>query len=265
MTRKFLMAVSILAIIAAYPAFAQDGNSNAQAENQAETSAGAKLENTLEKTGEALGEAADKASAKTREAYRDMKAYFSDETDMAVVGSLKIENTVTSDHLVGLPIRNPDGEKAADIKDVIVSSDGGVRHVVAGQVGKDILLDGSMISNLRPDAEYAQATDSALSNAGAYDEDAIDAGLFSIRKLEGAKILDSDGKALATAKEILFEGGRARYIVAGFNQILNMGGDSAALDFAALDIVNTDGKYSFRLNAEQSAQFKTRKQEKDAR
>jgi hypothetical protein len=256
MTNKILLGASVLALIAAYPAFAQ---TNAQGTVEADTSAGAQIEETLEKTGAAIESAAEKASAKTKEAYQDVKAYFSNDDDVTAVTSVNVSNAMTSDKLIGQTIQIADGGIKADIEDIFVDENGAVKTVIVDRNGDSVALDGAVLSNVKMNNDNAIIIGKEVfDQATPFKAEAMETGLFSVKRLDGAKILNAEGKAVASAEDIIIEGNNARYVIAAFNQIFNLGGDEIALNFRALELVNTEDKYSFRMNAEQSAQFKAK-------
>ncbi len=262
MTHKVLLGASILAIMAAFPALAET-----QVKAGAEVSTGAKIENTLEKAGAKIESAADTAADKTKEAYQDVKAYFTNDDDIKAVSSINVDAALTADELIGTTIQNPKGEEIGKIEDIIVNADGDATAVVVndggilGLGGKMAAFDYDIMQGFTAsDNMMVKLNESSIKNAKAFDADAMAAGSFSVKKLSDAKIVDANGKAVADVDTIAFDGDDADYVVAHFNDILGMGGDKVAMDFDALTLTNTNGKYTFKLNAEQTAQFRSEKE-----
>ncbi|MFA5593534.1 MAG: PRC-barrel domain-containing protein [Micavibrio sp.] len=260
MLNKILMGASVLAVMAAMPAMAET-NMKAKADE-----AGTKIENTLAEAGQAIENTADKAAAKTKEAYRDVQAYFSDDDDIKSVKTLNMASALTSDQLLGASIENPQGETIGKIDDILVDSDGDAERVIVndngflGLGGKRASFDFDIIEGITGNENIVvRLNEKSIDNARAYDPDAMPAGLYSVNKIKGAKLLDAQGKAIADVDTVVFDGDDADYIIVSFNKILGIGGDKAALDFDALNLVNNGGKYSFKLNAQQTAEFQTRK------
>lgn len=256
----------MLSILAAFPAFAET-----QVKADAETSTGIKIEKSLEDAGHKIENAADKAANKTKEAYKDVKAYFTNDADIKAVSSINVDTALTADKLIGTSIQNPKGEKIGSIEDIIVDADGDATAVVVndggvlGLGGKMAAFDYGILQGFTAgDNVMVKLSEDSIKNAQAFDPDALAEGSFSVKKLADAKVLDANGKAVADVDTIAFEGNDADYVVAQFNDILGLGGDKVAMDFDALTVTNTNGKYAFKLNAEQSAQFNAKKSAKKA-
>lgn len=261
MTHKILLGASLIAVMAAFPALAET-----EAKAGAEASTGVKIENTLEKAGHEIEKAADTAATKTKGAYNDVKAYFTNDNDIKAVSSFNVDTALTADKLIGTSIQNPKGEKIGKIEDIIVNADGDATAVVVndggvlGLGGKMAAFDYDILEGFTANENVmVKLSEDSIKNAQAYDPDAMAAGSFSTKKLADAKIVDANGKAVADVETIAFDGDDADYVVAKFNDILGMGGDKVAMDFDALTLTNASGKYTFKLNAQQSAQFEAKK------
>ena len=282
MTNKILMGASFLALLAAFPALAE---TNAKVES--ETSTSVKVENTLDRAGEAVKEKAvkagevidrqtNKAAAATKEAYGDMKAYFSDDKDIKAMSSVNVAARLTADELIGTSVEDTSGKNLGKIEDILVDAEGDAETVIIndggimGLGGKLVALDYDIIEGFTGDKDVViKASEKSIKEAKRFEYEApttpdvkisvMPAGQFSVKKLLDAKIVDAQGKAVANVDTIAFEGDDADYLVVTFDKILGMGGDKAALDFEALDLVNNDGKYTFKLNSQQTAQFEAQK------
>ncbi len=261
MNKKILMAASVLAILASLPAYAETA---ADAAARVEV----KTENVLDKAGNAIERNAEKAKAATKEAYSDVKAYFTDDNNISAVTDLKMSSVRTADKLIGATVQDPAGKDIGKIEDTLVSKDGDIERViindggVLGLGGKLASFDDDVIEGIRNNEDVVvKLNEASIKNATAFEYDkSMPAGTYSVKKLIGAKVLDDKGKNIGSVDTIAFDGDDADYVVVSFNKILGLGGDKAAMDFEALDIVDNGGKYSFRLNAEQSAQFNSFKQ-----
>lgn len=282
MTNKILMGASFLALLAAFPAFAEtDANA------KAEVSTSTKVENTLDRAGETVKEKAmkageaierqtDKAAAATQDAYGEVKAYFSDDDDVKTMASVNLGARLTADELIGTDVESTAGKKLGKIEDVLVDGEGDAETVVIndggvmGLGGKLVAFDYDVIEGFNGDKDVVvKASEKAIEQAKRFEYEApsepdakisvMPATQFSVKELMDSKVVDAEGKAVATVETIAFEGDDADYLVVTFDKILGMGGDKAALDFEALDLVNNEGKYTFKLNSQQTAQFEAQK------
>lgn len=270
------MGASFLALLAAYPAFAADVKAETKA--NAEVSTGQQIENSLEKTGDAISNAARKtgetidekteaAGAAVKEKYTDMKAYFTDDKDVKVVSKLDMVNHLTADALIGADVQNPKGEDIGDVQDILVSADGDAEMVIIndggilGLGGKLAAFDYDVIEGMDSNQDVVvKLTEASIEKAKAFDPDKIPANLYSVNKIVGSKVVDEKGKAVAKVETVAFEGDDADYLIVSFDKILGVGGERAALDFDALAMSNNQGKYTFKLNSQQTAQFENYKE-----
>ncbi len=279
MTKKILMGVSVLAVLAAFPAFAAD-----TAKDKADT-AGAKIEATAEKAAdktketyneakEATKEGYAKAEAKTKEAYQDVKTYFNEDKDDDA--TVNIISRVTADELIGKKVQNAKGEDIGRIKDILVTADGDAETVVIddnglGLGGKLAAFDFDVIEGLSNDKDVVVKLSEANINAASrfeYEGEAKagekirfkPADQYSVNKIIDANVVDPEGKKVADVDTLAFEDDDADYLIVTFNKILGVGGDKAALNLEALDLVEKDGKITFQLNTQQTAQFENYKE-----
>lgn len=272
MTKTILMSASFLALLAAFPAFAADVKAEANANTE---TTGAKIERTLENTGKKIEKKTEEAGAAVREKYNDMKAYFA-EDDVKAVSSININERLTADMILGANVQNPAGENIGTVEDILVNADGDAERViindggVLGLGGKMASFDYSVIEGLNADEDVVvKLNEQSIKNATGFSYKAeknadakvavMPADMFSVKEIIGSKVVDAEGKAVATVDTVAMEGDDADYLVVTFNKILGMGGDNAALDFDALDLTNNQGKYTFKLNTQQTAQFENYK------
>ncbi len=291
MTNKILMGASVLAVLAAFPAFAEtkvDANASTEAKVEAKLDqAGDSIKENAKKAGEAIDRQTERAGAATREAYEDTKAaskeaysdvktYFSDDKDIKAVSSLDVKGRLTADELLGATVENPSGENIGKIEDILVDKEGDAETVVIndggvlGLGGKLVAFDYDIIEGFTGDKDVVvKLTEKSIKDAKRFEYEApktadakisvMPASQFSVKKIIDAKVVDAQGKAVANVDTVAFEDDDADYVIVTFNKILGMGGDQAALDFEAIDLVNNNGKYQFKLNSQQTAQFETHK------
>ncbi len=269
MTNKILMGASFLALLAAFPAFAE---TNA---NPNETT-GAKVERTLEETGNKIERSADKAAKATKEKYnevkKDVQAYFSDDDDVAAMASVDVSARLTGDELIGRTVQRPNGDALGKIEDILVDREGDAETVVIndggvlGLGGKLAAFDYDVIEGLSADRDVVvKLTQQNIDSAKRFEYKApsqpdpkiavMPADQFSLKQIIGAKVVDANGKNVAKVDDVAFEDDDADYLIVTFDRILGMGGNTAALNFEALELTNNNGKYTFNLNCQQTAQF----------
>jgi sporulation protein YlmC with PRC-barrel domain len=261
MTKTILLGVSFIALLAAYPAFAETTKADADA------SAKVKIENTLNKAEQSVEKTASKAEAAVKDKYQDIKAYFSDDKDVKATASVNITEQLTSDEIIGAKVQNPQGKDIGEVEDILVNADGNAEQViindggVLGLGGKQAAFDFNILEGINADKDViVKLSEESIKAATAYDEKKRPAELYSVKKIEGAKVVDASGKAVAKVNDVAFENGQADYLIVSFDKILGMGGDEAALKFDALDFTNNKDKYTFKLNSQQTAQFENYKE-----
>ncbi len=280
MTKKILMGVSVLAVLAAFPAFAEDtmkdkaNRAEATVESTAEKAAD-KTKETYNEAMEATKEGLNKAEAKTKEAYQDVKTYFN-EGDDAKVSSVNVIDRITADELIGAKVENWKGEDIGRIKDILVTGDGDAKAVVIddnglGLGGKLAAFDYDVIQGIASDKDIVvKLSEENVKQASRFEyEGEAKAGekirfkpadQYSVKKIIDAEVVNPEGKKVADVDTVAFEGDDADYLIVTFNKILGVGGDKAALNLQALDLAEKDGKITFKLNTQQTAQFENYKE-----
>jgi sporulation protein YlmC with PRC-barrel domain len=278
MTRTILMSASILAMLAAVPAFAEtrvEGNTTIKTEE----SVGAKVEKQLDKAGNAIEKAANKTEAAAKETYGNVKAYFTDEKNLGTTSTVSLAKNHTSKALIGTDVVDPNGKTIGKINDIIVDREGDAEWVVIEDGGilglgtKLAAFDYDIIKSFNRDKDVnVKLTEATLKaakpfeyKASANDQGAarttLGANQFSVKDLTSASVIGPDNKKIADVETVVFDGDDAEYVLVSFDKILGMGGDTAALDFDALEIYNNNGKHSFKLNNQQTAQFENFKKQ----
>lgn len=266
MMKTILMSASMLAVLAAVPALA--------AETTIKTdSVGTKVEKQLDKAGNAIEKAAEKTEAAAKNTYGDVKAYFTDDKDLSATSTVSVNNGHTAKALIGTSVQGVDGKTVGKIHDIIVDGEGDAKWViiedggVLGLGSKLAAFDYDVIKGFNRDKDVnVKLTEQSVKAAKAFDYDAtaankdpkkttLGAGQYSVNKILDADVFGPDNKKVADVDTIVFEGDDAEYLLVSFDKVLGMGGETAALDFDALDLSNKDGKYSIKLNSKQTAQF----------
>lgn len=274
MSNKILMGASFLAMLAAFPAFAAETKTEAQI--KAETTgakierdmeeAGATIEEKAKQAGNAIEEKTEDAGRAVKEKYSEMKAYFTDDKDVKAVTSVNVMNRLTADKIIGAKVLDPQGKDIGDVNDILVDAEGDAERViindggVLGLGGKLASFDYDVIEGATADADIVvKLTDASVKGAQSFDDKAIPAELYSVKKIIGSKVVDAEGKAVAKVDTVAFDEDDADYLIVTSNSILGMGGERSALDFEALDLSKVQDKYTFKLNTQQTAQFEAHK------
>ncbi len=279
MSNKILMGASFLAMLAAFPAFAAETKAEAQIKAESTGAkiernmqeAGATIEEKAKQAGNAIEEKSDEAGRAVKEKYSEMKAYFTDDDDVKAVTSVNVMNRLTADKIIGAKVLDPQGKEIGDVNDILVDAEGDAERViindggVLGLGGKLASFDYDVIEGVNADADIVvKLTEASVKGAQSFDDKAIPAELYSVKKIIGSKVVDAEGKAVAKVDTVAFDEDDADYLIVTSDSILGMGGERSALDFEALDLSKVQDKYTFKLNTQQTAQFEAKKDARKA-
>ena len=288
MKKTILSAVSVLAIMAAAPAYADNVNTQADAEVQMERTAEQndnavvteqELEQGWEDTKEGVSNAANDVADATAETYEDIKAAFIDNDENTEVTNVTINTRNTATAVIGSTLYNTDGEAIATVSDIILDADGNATMAVVadGEIfgfGKSAAFDYSVLANKNAEGDIiAPLSEEMIDQAAAFSYDAEDASDevrvipangYSVAELLEGQLVNTEGEAVADIDNISFSGSKAENLILGFNEVLGMGGNKAAMAFSEANIVRDDSimgntSYNFQLNASQAAQFESYK------
>lgn len=289
MKKTILSAVSVLAIMAAAPAHADmKTNTEASAEVQMERTqqqndnavvTEKELKQGWEDTKEGVSEAADEVADATEETYEDIKAAFIDDDANTPNEKVSINSRNTATTMIGATLYNTDGEAIATVSDIILDADGNAQMAVVadGEIfgfGKSAAFDYSILSNKNTEGNViAPLSEEMIDQAAefSYDVDnqsdnvrVIPANGYSVAELLEGQLLNANGDVVADIDNISFSNGQAENLILGFNEVLGMGGNKAAMSFSEAKIIKGesmtgDTSYNFQLNAAQSDQFENYK------
>lgn len=276
MKKTILMGASLLAVLAAVPALAAETAVKAETSTEAKVEtgldkAGNAIGNAAEKTGNVISSAANKTEAAAKGAYSDVKAYFNDDKNLELTSSVSVAKSNTAGALIGTSVQNAAGADVGKIHDIIISEDGDAEWVIiedGGLLGlgsKLAAFDYDVIEGFNRDKDVVvKLSEESVKSAKPFEEKNIAADEFSVSKLIGADVVGFDGKKIGDVETVAFDGDDAEYVIVGFDQILGLGGDKAALNLEALQVAHAGGDYSVKLNAQQSAQFKQHQEKTQA-
>ncbi len=282
MKTLLLSAVSAMAIMVAVPAYAMDAKAEAKTEARIEAQKNVAgddrtLEKGYENTKAAVSDAAEDLSDATENAYEDMKAVFIDNDETTEMSTVEINTRQTATGMIGANVYNGEGESIAKISDIILDQSGNASMVVVADgeifgLGKKVAFDYSIITTQTDDGDViAPLTEKVIDQAAAFSYDMKDksddirvmpANGYSVAALLDSQLIGEKNEVVAEIDNITLVNGKAENLIVGFNEILGMGGEKAALPFSDAKLVK-DAKdetaYDFKLGASQAAQFEAYK------
>ena len=290
MKKTILSAASVLAIMAAAPAHADNMNTQADAsaevqmertqqQNDDAVVTEQELEQGWENTKDTVSNAASDVADATEETYEEIKAAFIDNDEDTEMTNVTINPRNTATAMIGSTLYNTDGEAIATISDIILDADGNATMAVVADgeifgLGKSAAFDFSILSNKNADGDViAPLSEEMIDQAAAFSYDAEDqsddvrvvpANGYSVAELLEGQLVNAQGEAVADIDNISFSGSQAENLILGFNEVLGMGGNKAAMSFSEAKVVRDDSvmggaSYNFQLNADQAAQIESYK------
>ena len=280
--KKILATVSAMAILAmaSIPAIAADKSvspdstvvhDNNPYNPETNTITEKDIQRGLENTKKNINEAAETASDAVKDAYESVKyTLLGPETSP---GPVMIDSRVTADGMIGKPMKNANGDQVAVLHDLILDKNGNVKMVVVSDAdfikagSKQAAFDYSLITRLEQDGDLitplsegniAQARSFSydVKDSGKADTLVIPVGGYSARHILDAEVVDSTGKKVADVDNFSVKNGKANMLIIGYDKVLGVGGEDAAIAFADVKLVRRDNdKVEFQLTAVQSDQF----------
>jgi sporulation protein YlmC with PRC-barrel domain len=261
MKTQILLAVSMIALTAANPAFADTQTAENPAAQQ-------KTSGSLKKDVE---HAWEDIKSDTAHAFENIEATFIGGDEKAEIKPVTIDSRITASGMIGQPVMNSNQERVGTFKDVILDKDGkAVMAIVAdgefpGIDAKLVAFDYNIIARQNKNGDVIMPlTESAIDNAAEFSYDAkgrnenvrvMPANGYSVSKLLDADLLDQKKETVAQVDNISFKNGYADQIIIVFDQILGLGGEKAVLDYRDAQLTRTGDKLNFQLSANQAKQF----------
>ncbi len=273
MNTRFLIAASVLAIMAGAPALAEtSANTNAEVKAEAPSlSKDAKRE--WENVKKDASEAADKTAKAAEDVYEDIKATVIGEEETTTASTVTIDSRGTASGMIGQPVLNSKGEKIATVKDIILDADGNATTVVLADGGfmgigtKLAAFDYNLVSQRQKDGDVIMPiSEETLDKVAPFsyepkdaEKDAkvriIPANGVSVAKLLDGQILNAKKENVAEIDNISFSNGEASQIIIGFDKTLGLGGEKAAMSFNSANVVREKNELDVQLTASQAANF----------
>jgi sporulation protein YlmC with PRC-barrel domain len=209
----------------------------------------------------------------------NFKAFFIGKDSRDNFQPVLINRSMTAHGLIGETVINTQGEKVADVKDIIVDKDGKARLVVVSGGGvlgigsKVAAFDYDKVVEQQPDGKVVMTlSDDMISHAKDFSYDqkdwrkakVIPAGSVSVNAMLKGDVMDNRGKKVANVENVYFRNADVSQVIVGFNKKLGMGGDLAALNYDDLRLIKkTSKEVDFKLSANQASHFKNFKKSVD--
>ena len=269
MNLKYLLSVSVLALMASTNVYAAD----TLAVEKIETTAAAQpAENTLVKS---VKKGLDTADTNIRATMDDVKAYFVEKNKKPgeKLNPILMRRNMTAHGMIGQASFNAQGQKISAVKDIIIDRNGQAILVVVEDGGvlgigeKVAAFNYKQVVTKKPDGTVMMVlSQKMIDNAANFSYDqkdwakakVIPNGSYSVNSfLEGDVLNDTNIKVAAIENIYLLDGDITKVIVS-FDNTFGVGGSLAALNFSDLTLVKKDktsNDVDVKLSASQSAQF----------
>lgn len=277
MKTGILTAVSAVAIMIAAPAYAQSNAADHTTQNDGVITK-QEMKQGWDDTKKAVSDAANDVAKATEKTYEKAKAAFISNDQNARITEVTVDERNTAKNIVGATVYNEKGESIAKVHDIILDQDGAAKMVVVADgeifgLGKKVAFDYDVLMSANAEGEViAPLSEKAIDQAAEFSYDTAASGAdirvipangYSVAALMKAKLVDPKGTDIASVENISFANGKAENLIVGFNKVLGIGGERAALAFADTKMVR-DAKgdaYNFQLSTAQAAQFESFKKQ----
>lgn len=252
MNSKFLIAVSMMALMTASPSFAEDHEKN-------------------ETIKEDLIDAKDAVSDSAKEVYEKIKAGLITEEDKEDFNYVTIDMNKTALGLLNKPIFNSKNEKIGMLDDIILDQKGQAQIVVISHGGflsigdKDAAFDYDLVMRRATDGDIIMPLSKktietakvfSYNTGDANDKTrAIPKNGISLKELMKANLINYKEDVISGIENIYFRNGYTYQLIIGFDKTLGMGGQKALMDFNSLKLTHKNGEYQFQMTERQSSQF----------
>ncbi|MFP4465114.1 MAG: PRC-barrel domain-containing protein [Alphaproteobacteria bacterium] len=284
MTKRFLIAVSVLAVMAAAPAMADTDSKDSSPAKRGSSEASAQssgnlaqdAENAWEETEDDVSDTAKDISEAAEEAYQDIRASLfvdGDEADgNSDASQVVVDRKTTAAGIIGQPVYNQNGDRVAKVDDIILDDDGNAEMVILADgewtgLGKLAAFDYSIIT--RRDAEgdiIAPLTEEMIRNAASfsYDRDSASGSVttlpdntYSVARLLDAQLINPQGEEVADVNNVSFRDGSVDRLIVEFGGVLGFDESLAVLDYNAVEPAPGDDndQLDFKLSDSQARQF----------
>jgi hypothetical protein len=272
MKKQILATVSLVALLAAAPAYAE----GAKESSADKSTLSEDVSKAWEDTKESVSEAADSVAEGTKDAYESIKATLVDENFKAdSAQTVTIDSRTTAAGIIGQPIFNTKNEKIGTVHDIILDSSGNAKQVIVADGGflglgtKYAAFDYGLVSRRNADGDVlmplseetvkqAARFSYAKSDAGEQGVQVMPEGSLSVATLLDGQLVNPANQTVAQVDNISFQNGAAKNVIVAFDQVLGVGGDKAAVAFDDVKVVRQDdagNNVDFQLSAAEASQF----------
>lgn len=266
MKNKILATVSIFALIGMMPAMADTSKSQSQINAEASTSGHITKD---------AKEAIEKIKSDASEAYEEIKATLignkKDDKNIPLV----ISSQKTASGMIDHNVYNEKHEIVAKVADIILDKDGkAIMIVVVGDkflgMGKQAAFDFGSVTRVEEDGDVIMPlTEKIIDNAAPFSYDNTDGNDrvrvvpdngYRVSKLLDGKLVNQKKEIVADIENISFKNGMAETLIIGFDKILGLGGQRAAITYSSATIIRDGEALDFQLSNENEARVNTYKE-----
>lgn len=181
-----------------------------------------------------------------------------------------IDQRMTAQGIIGKPVYNQQNERVATVEDIILDSQGIAKMVIVkennfpGLAGKLAAFDYEAIVDRKPKGDIIMPiTAATIDNAAEFSYQSSDKPNvkvipedgYSAKKILEGNLIDPSGKKLASIENVALSDGKATMLIVAYGQIMNMGGDRAALDFDTAQPVRDKDHINLKLSSIQTKKF----------
>lgn len=213
------------------------------------------------------------ASQQLNEAVQPFSAALSQSAAQTSEKQVYVDLNRSASEILKQPLYTPQGKRVGTVHDIIISRTGDMMKIVVADGGmmsvgdKKAAFDASMLAYNRTDDQYIMNISEQDINESpdfSYDFDKASASVetippegLSVKKLIGSKLVDHNDEVVADIENISFNfADAADQLIIGYDKILGMGGETAAVDFSKLRVVEDRKGTRFQLTGNQTAELR---------
>lgn len=248
-----LTSVSVIALMAVLPAYAQENTSP---------------------VAQAVSQGAQDIDAATKNAYEDIKAAYIDSNEKNDISTITIDQRRTATKMIGDTIVNTKNEKVGLIHDIIVDKSGNALMVILSDsdwfgMGKQVAFEYKIVTAMNEGGDViAQLNETMIKNAKAFSYNAADKSNtvsvmpedgYSVSKLLNGQLVNQDKETIAEIDNMTFRNGKINWIVVTFDQTMGMGGNTVAMPYSDTTLIADSKEYDLQLSQALAARFESYK------
>ncbi|MAS86502.1 MAG: hypothetical protein CMH30_00785 [Micavibrio sp.] len=272
MKTSILTAVSVLALMAAAPALA-DNTERTMNQNDTPTITEQDVERNWDKAKDNVKEGWENTKDAVKDTYNKAENAITGENRMAM-SELPANELSTAKGILGQPVYNTNGDRVAKVKDIILDRNGNARMVILADgdftgLGKLAAFDYNVVTQRTAEGDVvASLTEETINQAAEFSYDPEDSSRtvkvkpndgYSVTELLGSRVINPEGETLATLDNITFNNGRAENMVVSYGGVLGLGAEKAAFDFTDADKTRDGDSIKLQLSADEASDFEAYK------